>query len=182
MSTPQPSENMTPRRNLLGPLSFILVIVLFGSFLVLVSNVISSARDGEIEAVPPAEIKVETYDLEIETLNDSQTPQLAPNEDVPQFIRQDGRIIYLSAGSSSCPPSLEDATMVRDEGGEESVQLTLTEYDKNTACTMDYAPFAQVVFDEDGPISPDVQVNLYEPDENTLPQPGEQPDLPHDSR
>ncbi|WP_029069197.1 hypothetical protein [Jonesia quinghaiensis] len=72
---------------------------------------------------------------------------------------EDGAIVYMSAGSSSCPATIE---AVSQEG--KDISLHVKQYPADAICTMDYVPIMQRITREDrDPFPADAVVEVENP-------------------
>jgi len=62
---------------------------------------------------------------------------------------EDGKIVYVSRGSSSCPPIIENVEQTGNE-----IHLTTKDY-TGMICTRDLSPVKQIITYDDGTIIPE---------------------------
>jgi hypothetical protein len=98
-----------------------------------------------------------TVELVVTNVEDAQIDDTAFNDEGWSAQVVDGIVIYESAGSGSCAPVVNSATL---EDG--VITLNRTDY-SGQACTMDYRPYKQEIARADGePIANDVDFVLNE--------------------
>ncbi len=97
-----------------------------------------------------------SVELVITNIEDAQIGELPGDKDWTARV-VDGTVIYESAGSGSCKPIIETASL-------EGSTVTLNRFDySGQPCTMDYRPYKQEIARADGePISNDVDFVLNE--------------------
>lgn len=130
-----------------------LTLVVFVSYFVLIStastSVIASGNNGNTGGNDDNGGTDDEVEFEIDLLDEDMSPPGSLSEHGHLADLEDGRITYHSAGSSSCPPTIERVSIREIDGGENIILHPKT-YPPDTMCTMDIRGFTQEIYRADG--------------------------------